>query len=66
MDYNDFPLEDLEDMLDTVVEEFTNGGMQHSVYTILFNELFNAITRKKDVPVGETPEKAYKRAMGGL
>jgi hypothetical protein len=66
MNYENYTLDELEEMLDKVVDGFVDGDIHHSSYTIEFNELYDAIQRKKQQPQGECPEKAYKRAMVGI
>lgn len=64
MDYSTYTVEQLEHMLDAVVNDYANGDMHHSLYTIEFNELFDAIAEKKRPK--QDAEAAYKRAMQGV
>ena len=64
MDYTNYSVEELETMLDEVVNDYANGDMHHSLYTIEFNELFDAIAEKKRPKYDA--EAAYKRAMRGV
>jgi len=62
MDYNECSVEELEEMLDNATENYANGDLHHSSYTIIFNELYEALTEKKR-PRKESLEDAYNRAM---
>lgn len=64
MDYSKHSLEELERMLDAVVNDYKNGDMHHSLYTIEFNELYDAIAFKKQLQ--HDVEVAYERAMRGV
>lgn len=65
-EYSNYTIDELESILDNVVAAYTSGDLHHSSYTIQFNNLYDAIQRRKKSPQGESPERAYDRAMGVL
>ncbi len=66
IDYSNYTLDELESIMDNVVAAYTAGDMHHSNYTIQFNNLYDAIQRKKESPQGDSPEQTYDRAMRGI
>jgi len=65
MDYSEYTVDQLEMMLDDISQDYANGDIHHSLYTIQFNELYEALSAKKQIRK-ESPEVAYERAMRGI
>lgn len=64
MDYSKYSEKQIEAMLDALVQDYANGDMHHSLYTIQFNELYEALAKKQSSK--ESLEDAYERAMRGI
>jgi len=67
MNYDAYTVDELEEMLDDVVDDYRQGYIHHSLYTIEFNELYEEINSRRRVQAEEKdPNKAYERSMVGI
>ncbi len=66
IEYSNYTLDELESILDNVVAAYTAGDMHNINFSIQFNNLYNAIQKKKESLQGDSPEQTYDRAMRGI